>query len=373
MDTTFRKSLPFGEPESHAKFQVKAFVLGDGQVWQQDHRHEYSGFGQTGSVPLRPTGHGTINFEIAAEYHLVYNPPGLHRPTEHLKGSFRHRYWVDYSSEKGDNDPYKLDYRDLWLDNTLHHKVFEEKGSNLFRLTGTTVATKDGPTTRYPPYVQITPTFELPTIQKTGGGESGVGGVGIHAVASWSDTTSPPAGVREWGHFRLDLHVLEISLPMLKPPKEIAKVVNPAFLFVIIPFKHDRRTLTQSAKDIASAWKRKLFETYPKLERAIRDQVVRVYFDGYASKTGSDEYNFQIGKDRASAAIDYLAPQLGLRSEQISAKTFGEEKSKWGAVYDETLKKNVEKVGKPRDSDQIVIAYLIADDVAKLLNEKPSR
>lgn len=353
--TTFKKSLNWGgeAKASYAKFKVTGYVLGDGQV-REDWTHEFLNFGVTGDVPLRPTGKGTVNFEIAAEYVLARKFSG--GTIEDHRGKFGYRYWITYDFREGDKDPLTLDYHDLALGKDLHERpTMVEKGPGLFRLVDVELANASA-TGGYPPYFMIKPRFEVATVSTTRGAEY---------VVSHEKTTNPPNSDPGWGHLRLDLHVPKLQLRPIKVPKVPPKLIDPTVLFCIVPIeKENQRELSADGQTIATDWKRKLFLKYPELEEAIENRKITVYFYGYASKSGSDAYNYDISTDRAKAAIDYLRPQLGSAGD-YRMKSFGEEKARWD--YDARLKKI------PKGSDRIVIVYVRADDASRVVNQPTTR
>ena len=339
MATTFKTKLRWGHPDSYATFAVRAYVRG-GAV-HKAHRHEFTDFSTQGSVWLRPIGKGTLHFEIAAEY-VLYDSEWSDVPQwnprtnkfdntiriEKYKGSFRYPYWIEYDFENGDKDPYTLDFRDLHISDDVHVGKPDENGSRQFRLVGRpTLDTRFGAHTAYPPYVKLTPAFQLPTESRTTTRQTNIDvgveheGVGIgvsHSTGSERQHNPPQGDEPPWGFFRLNLDVFKIPLAEIKQPQHVSIVPNPLVLLTVIPFDYDRRELTDATKLIASTWKQQLFQTYPALRQAIRDTEVRVYFDGYASIPGKPGYNYQIGKDRAEAVIKYLGSSAARTSPTAS-------------------------------------------------------
>jgi hypothetical protein len=166
--------------------------------------------------------------------------------------------------------------------------------------------------------------------------------------------------------------------PPQKPPPPPARYPVP--LVTIIPFgKEGQRDLDGAARKIASDWVQGMFALYPELRAPMMHGDVPVYFVGYASKTGPkgerderriDDYDMQIGSDRAANVIKYLKPvHLGSKAD-VSYLSIGRQQAQWASVFDEKLKKAVEVVGKPRDIDRVVVVWVDYESVKTVLNRK---
>ena len=98
---------------------------------------------------------------------------------------------------------------------------------------------------------------------------------------------------------------------------------------VSVFFEFDSSTLTSEAKDKLSAVGAVLAK-HPDLK-------VRV--EGNCDERGSEQYNLALGQRRADAAKKYLAT-LGVKSDQITAISFGAEKPKAQGHDEEAWKQN---------------------------------
>ena len=149
---------------------------------------------------------------------------------------------------------------------------------------------------------------------------------------------------------------------------------------MIIPFGKEGQTeLDVVARSLATEWVDEMFEAYPLLKLPIAHGDIPIYFTGYASMTGPsgeknqqkiDDYDLQIGSDRASNVIKYLKPnQLGSMAD-VTFLSVGRKQAQWAQVFDEKLKRMIKKVGTPRDIDRYVVVYVDYGAAMKILNPK---
>lgn len=170
------------------------------------------------------------------------------------------------------------------------------------------------------------------------------------------------------------LNIVDKYVP--PPPPSPKQPIAP--LSVVIPFgKEGQTSLDSQARKIAANWAQTLFKTHPELEVPMMKGEIPVYFFGYATKTPprgerdeqkADDFNIEIGNERARSAMKYLIPSPLGSGAKANYKSFGRRDAEWAKVFDEKLKKAVEVVGKPRDIDRVVMVWVDPDEAKAVLN-----
>ena len=328
MPKTFTKRIYWGHPDSQATFQVKAYVFGDGLLKQ--YRHEFEDFGTRGKVQLRPVGRGSVNFELvikfvlyAAEKRLMpqYNPrtQKFENPVavEKYTGSFRQTYKIGYSF--GDNEPLKLDYRDLVLDRQAEERKDDIQGSaTVFGLKNTEIFVEDGSSSTSQPYVMLKPTFGF-LKDSTAKSKQDNWGVGVsgpkggpsanYSHSESSTTTTNPADVDEkWGSLRLDINVVPASLADIKVPV----IATPTELLrhpVVFAVGQHHANETQ-LNFFQVRWLDPLIQKAEPIYNAIRDGKIPMFVTGYASEPGTPQDNFELSRKRAESVAAVLKNRI---------------------------------------------------------------
>jgi outer membrane protein OmpA-like peptidoglycan-associated protein len=387
-----------GHKDSNIELEVTAYVTGHGQPMEGGGPNlfvpypvprPYPKLESAHDVKLTPRGlkeGGEIRFVTKAKYKLYedFKPistlPSI--PKEKYSGTVQYTHTFKYHFE--DSGDSKIDGEDLIIDEPVAITDEKSPGQHAIKLNFR-FDKRDG-SNRGPKFIRVMPSFEYLTISPSSGdSHSWTGGTqikppdwlkrhspiplpegeGSYTRGSDSgETTNYPTPEDTFGALTLNLIVprIEVRVPKSVPLPPLATLTRLSFLTVGFA-KEKQANVDSKIAAAITAWKTELEQYHPAIDLALRDGAISVYFDGYASKTGSDILNDRLANDRATNVKNYIKMKLGVPEAKTSVKSYGEEKAEWKVEVDRKLR----EVFKPRDQDRAVVIWMKYEELERAL------
>jgi hypothetical protein len=162
-----------------------------------------------------------------------------------------------------------------------------------------------------------------------------------------------------------------------KPPKPLPPELQGLLLTTVFFAKEDQDKVDDKIESAIQQWFNgfKQFDEnhkdLPSLLLAFRDKDVKltVYFDGYASITGTMRYDHDKGWNRATNVRERIIRIFGVSEGNTNRMTYGSEGAEWDGEVDARGK----VVLKPRDKDRCVVIWFKPSEIENILRGPMNR
>lgn len=398
-----KQKLNWGHNDSNIELEVTAYVTGHGQPVEGGPNpfvpypvpRPYPKPKSAHDVKLTPRGlkeGGEIRFVTKAKYKLYRgkSAPGvLDGKVPELKYNGTVQYTHTFKYHFADSGDSVIDGDDLIIDDEPVPNL-DEKSSGQHAIKLSFRFDKRDGSNRGPKYVTMIPFVEyLTSSYSSGESSSKTAGRGIDIkVPDWIKKRSPipipdikgegsytwgsesgestnlPTPEDPFGAFTLNLIVPRIEFPV---PKTVSAPPLPTLVrlsFLTVGFAEKQANVDAKIYAAIAAWRQKLEQYSPAIIQALKDKKISVYFEGYASKTGSDLFNHHLSDARAKNVKGYVVSMLGVPPERADSVTaHGELKAEWKVEVDRQLR----EVFKPRKEDRAVVVWMKYEELVAAL------
>jgi len=214
-------------------------------------------------------------------------------------------------------------------------------------------------------FIRITPVIATRSFSSTSSGitiglESKV--ISVEGTVGGGVTEIPVQTGVPNGYFKLNLYVYPVDLaPTVSViPEEFRKA-----MVVSLLYSEAEVRLSSDRQMKLLAWITTINKKYPRLADAVRRGGPLLHVDGYASITGTPLKNQSYATLRSEQVKTFVAHNLAVPVDKISAKPFGSQNAQWHFDFETPDRVKA----KPRDEDRLVLVWFDVDEAWKIAGD----